>query len=204
MKTRLPIELDLQGREALVVGDGPEVWPKIDRLLEAGAAVTVIAEAAPSPEILQRASRITILARAATDTDLAGKAIVFAAPFATAEAEARARRWHAAAAREGRLFCAIDRPEASTFVNVAVVRASGLTMTFGTGGKSPGVARRIREDLASLFSDPRFARFLDHLSTLRAALPRGERAARMAQAVRGFAVEARLRFPDWFERGDAP
>jgi precorrin-2 dehydrogenase/sirohydrochlorin ferrochelatase len=204
MKTRLPIELDLQGREALVVGDGPEVWPKIDRLLEAGASVTVVAEGPPSPELSSRASRITLLTRTATDADLAGKAIVFAAPFTTAEAEARARGWHAAAAREGRLFCAIDRPEASTFINVAVVRASGLTMTFGTGGKSPGVARRIREDLEALFSDARFASFLDRLSVLRAALPRGERAARMARAVRGFAVEARLRFPAWFERGEDP
>jgi precorrin-2 dehydrogenase/sirohydrochlorin ferrochelatase len=205
MKTRFPVELDLQGREALVVGAGPEVWPKIDRLLEAGAAVTVIAEGDPDPEIFgARASRIRILARAATDADLEGKAIVFVAPFTTPEGEARARRWHAEAAREGRLFCAIDRPEASTFVNVAVVRASGLTMTFGTGGKSPGAARRIREDLESLFSDTRFARFLDRLAALRASLPRGQRAARMAEAVQGFAVEARLRFPAWFERDDEP
>jgi precorrin-2 dehydrogenase/sirohydrochlorin ferrochelatase len=200
----LPVELDLQGREALLVGDGPEVWPKIDRLLEAGATVTVIAEAAPGPELAARAGRIALVVREATDADLAGKAIVFAAPFTTPEGEARARRWHAAAAREGRLFCAIDRPEASTFVNVATVRVEGLTMTFGTGGRSPGVARRIREDLEALFSDPRFGRFLDRLSARRASLPRGPRAARMAEAVRGFAIEARLRFPEWFERGDEP
>jgi precorrin-2 dehydrogenase / sirohydrochlorin ferrochelatase len=36
---------------------------------------------------------------------------------------------------------------------------------------------------------------------MREKLPRGERAAKMAEAVKGFAVEARLRFPDWFENG---
>jgi precorrin-2 dehydrogenase/sirohydrochlorin ferrochelatase len=101
------------------------------------------------------------------------------------------------------LFCTLDRPEASTFTNVAVVRTPGVTMTFGSSGRSPGLVRRIREDLEALFSDARFGRFVDELAALRASLPRGERAARMADAVRGFAVEARLRYPEWFERGIA-
>jgi precorrin-2 dehydrogenase / sirohydrochlorin ferrochelatase len=198
----LPIELDVRGRDALVVGAGPEVLPKVHRLLEAGAVVTVLAEGEPGPDLAALAGRLTLLDREATDADLEGKAIVFVAPFTTPEREARARRWHADAARRGALFCAIDRPEACTFVNSAVARVPGLTMTFSTGGKSPGAARRIREDLEGLFSDPRFARFLDALAGLRAALPRGQRAARMAEAVRGFAIEARLVFPAWFERGD--
>jgi precorrin-2 dehydrogenase/sirohydrochlorin ferrochelatase len=199
-----PLEVDLQGRAALVVGAGPEVVPKVDRLLDAGAVVTVIAEGEPGPDLEARAGRVTLLARGATDADLEGKAIVFVAPWVSPEGEARARRWHAEAARAGRLFCAIDRPETCTFFNVAVVRAPGLTMTFGTGGRSPGTARRVREDLEALFSDPRFGVFVEKLAALRATLPRGRRAARMAEAVRGFAVEARLRFPTWFERGDEP
>jgi precorrin-2 dehydrogenase / sirohydrochlorin ferrochelatase len=197
-----PVDVDLRGREALVVGDGPEVWPKIDRLLEAEARVTVLAEGEPSPELRAREGRIALSAREAGDGDLEGKAIVFAAPFTTPEGEARARRWHARAVAAGTLFCAIDRPEAATFVNAAVVRAPGLTMTFRTVGASPGLARRIREDLSALFADPQFARFVERLASLRASLPRGERAARMAEAVRGFAVEARLRFPSWLERDD--
>jgi precorrin-2 dehydrogenase / sirohydrochlorin ferrochelatase len=199
-----PIEVDLQGRRALVVGTGPEIVPKVDRLLEAGAVVTVITEGPAGPELTERAARVTLLTRAATDADLEGQAIVFAAPFTTPEGEARARRWHAGASGAGRLFCAVDRPEVCTFVNSAVARAGGLTMTFSTGGRSPGLARRVREDLEALFGDPRFARFLSELATLREALPRGPRAARMAEAVRGFAVEASLRFPSWFERGDGP
>jgi precorrin-2 dehydrogenase/sirohydrochlorin ferrochelatase len=198
-----PVDLDLHGREALVVGDGPEVWPKIDRLLSAGARVTVLAEGEPSPELRAREGRIALSARAASDGDLDGKAVVFTAPFTTPEREARALRWHARAVAAGTLFCAVDRPEASTFVNPAVVATPGLTMTFRTGGKSPGLSRRVREDLSALFDDPRFVRFVDRLSTLRASLPRGERAARMAEAVRGFAVEARLRFPAWFEREES-
>jgi precorrin-2 dehydrogenase/sirohydrochlorin ferrochelatase len=202
----LPIEVDVQGRDALVVGTGAEVLSKVDRLVAAGARVTLIAEEDPGPELEARAAdgRVRLLRREATDADLDGVAIVFATPFTTPAAEARARRWHAEALRSGRLFCAIDRPEACTFVNSAVVSAPGLTMTFSTGGKSPGTARRVREDLEALFADPRFARFIDRLAALRATLPRGERAARMAEAVKGFAVEARLRFPTWLERGEDP
>jgi len=198
-----PVDIDLRGREALLVGDGPEVWPKVDRLLDAEARVTVLAEGEPSAELRAREGRIALSTRAATDADLDGKAIVLAAPYTTPEGEARARRWHARAVAAGTLFCAIDRPEASTFVNAAVVRTPGLTMTFRTGGASPGLSRRVREDLSALFADPRFSRFVERLSSLRASLPRGERAARMAEAVQGFAVEARLRFPAWFERDDA-
>jgi precorrin-2 dehydrogenase/sirohydrochlorin ferrochelatase len=77
-------------------------------------------------------------------------------------------------------------------------------MTFATGGTSPGVVRRIREDLEALFGDPRFGRFLGTLEGLRSRLPRGERAARMAEAVKGFALDAKLRFPAWVERGEDP
>ena len=202
----LPLEVDVQGRDALVVGTGAEVLSKVDRLVDAGACVTVIAEDEPGPELEARAAAgaVTLLRRRATDADLEGRAIVFVTPFTTPEGEARARRWHAEAAGAGRLFCAIDRPEACTFVNSAVVRAPGLTMTFNTGGQSPGTARRIREDLEALFADPRFELFMTKLAALRASLPRGERAARMAEVVKGFAVEARLRFPAWLERGEEP
>jgi precorrin-2 dehydrogenase/sirohydrochlorin ferrochelatase len=197
----LPIELDVAGREALVVGAGAEALSKVDRLIDAGARVTVIAERDPGPELEARAAdgRIALLAREATDADLAGKVIVFVAPPTTAGGEARSLRWHAAARAGGGLFCAIDRPEACTFVNAAIARAPGLTMTFSTGGASPGAARRVREDLGALFADPRWARFIEALAALRASLPRGQRAARMAEAVNGFAIEARLRFPAWFE-----
>lgn len=202
----LPIAVDVRGREALVVGTGAEVLSKIDRLIEAGARVTVITEGEPGAEIEARAASgsIALLRRAATDADLEGKAIVFAAPFTTPEGEARARRWHAQAIAAGTLFSAIDRPEACTFVSHAVARAPGLTIAIGTEGVSPGAARRIREDLEALFADPRFAKLLEALAKLRAGLPRGERAARMAKAIEGFAIEARLRFPAWLDRGEDP
>ncbi|MFO0759664.1 MAG: NAD(P)-dependent oxidoreductase [Byssovorax sp.] len=202
----LPIDLDVRGRRALFLGGSVELVSKIDRALDAGAIVTVICEPPPCAEIEARAARgaIALHRRALDQADLEGAAIVFASPFTTPEEEALAHRLAARARAEGLLFCAVDRPEACTFVNAAVVETSGLVMTFRTGGASPGTARRIREDIERLFADPRFARYLDTPAGLRAPLPRGARAARLAEAVKGFAIEARLHFPAWFEAGAEP
>lgn len=202
----LPIELDVRGREALVVGVSPEVVSKIDRLVDAGAHVTVVAAGDPGSEVEERAREgiVTLHRRAFVDADLAGKLIVFLAPFTTPEGEAEAVRLHALALREGRLLCTVDRPEACTFINAAIVEASGLTLTISTGGASPGLARRLREDLGATLADPRLAAFIERLRGLREALPRGERAARMAEAVKGFSLAGTLRFPPWFDHGDDP
>jgi len=197
-----PCEVDVQGLEALCIGATAEVVSKVDRLLDAGARVAVIAPGSVDPNLEARArsGAVTLLRREPRLEDLDDKAVVF---LATTE-DQRAKPFFERAKREGRLLCTIDRPELSTFVNPAVARASGLTMTFATGGSSPGVVRRIREDLEALFSDPRFSRFLGVLADLRAKLPRGERSARMADAVKGFGVDASLRFPAWLERGEDP
>jgi precorrin-2 dehydrogenase / sirohydrochlorin ferrochelatase len=202
----LPIELDVCGREALVIGVSPEVVSKIDRLVEAGARVTVIAEGDPGSEVEERAREgiVTLHRRAFVDADLAGKVIVFVAPFTTPAGEAEAVRLHAWAREDGRLLCTVDRPEACTFINAAIVEASGLTLTISTGGASPGLARRLREDLGAALADPRLAAFVERLRARREALPRGERAARMAEAVKDFSLSATLRFPGWFDHGEDP
>ena len=136
----LPIELEVRGREALVIGVSAEVVSKIDRLVEAGAHVTVIAEGDPGSEVEERAREgiVTLHRRAFTDADRAGKLIVFVAPFTTPAGEAEAQRLHAWAQQENRLLCTVDRPEACTFINAAIVEVSGLKLTISTGGASPG------------------------------------------------------------------
>ncbi len=196
----LTIELALEGRSALVIGGRGEAVGKIDRLLHAGARVTVISERSVDASIEEaaREGRVEILRRAPEERDAEGRAIVFLEPGD----DDLSRRLFERARASGALVCTLDRPEVSTFINPAVVHVSGLTLSLSTGGRSPALARRIREDLEALFGDARFDRFLSALSDLRAALPRGERGARVKEAVKGFAIEARLRFPAWFERGE--
>lgn len=198
----LPVELDVLGREALVIGASGEVVFKIGRLIDAGARVVVMTtgpiDAAVEAWIAE--GRVRLERREAQLEDVNDKVLVF---VATNDAD-RAPPFFDRALREGRLLCTVDRPEMSTFVNPAVVRASGLTMTFASGGTAPGAMRRIREDLEALFSDPRFGRFLDGLGQLRSRLPRGGRIEKMAEAVRGFGIEAKLQFPAWVEENRSP
>jgi precorrin-2 dehydrogenase/sirohydrochlorin ferrochelatase len=195
----LPIELDVAGREALVVGAGRETAAKIARLIEAGARVTVVASG-PVDGPLREDRRVVLHERALEDTDLETPCVVFVEPGD----DALSQRLHAWGVRTGRPVCTLDRPELSTFANPAVVEVSGLTIAFGAGGASPGTLRRIREDLGALFADERLGRWLDALRTLRERLPHGARGKTMAAAVRGFGIDARLRFPPWFERGEEP
>jgi precorrin-2 dehydrogenase / sirohydrochlorin ferrochelatase len=204
----LTVELDVRGRRALVIGAGPEASSKIDRLLHAGAQVTVITAGDVPANIDQAAQegRLELLRRPPSEDDADGAAVIFMEPPAlhSAHDDDLSRRLYDRALRAGTLVCTLDRPELSTFINPAVVRVSGLTMSISTAGASPAIARRIREDLEALFSDARFARFLDALASLRSSLPRGERGARIKEAVKGFTIEARLRFPSWLDRGDPP
>lgn len=197
-----PVELDVLGRDVLVVGADGEVVSKIGRLLEAGARVMVMTtgEVDAQVEAWVHEGRVCLERRAARVEDVDGKVLVFVATSHAEQADPFFRR----ALNEGRLVCTVDRPESSTFVNPAVVRASGLTMTFASGGTAPGAMRRIREDLEQLFSDARFARFLEALGQLRAKLPRGQRTEKMAAAVQGFRIDATLRFPSWVERDETP
>lgn len=200
-----PIELDVLDRDALVIGGGSEAASKIDRLLAAGAKVTVITRGSGAHPIVEERARegqITWLVRAPSLSDAEGKAIIFLEAEGDDADEALSRRLFEEASRVGLLVCTLDRPEVSTFANPSVARAPGLTMSFSSGGVSPSVVRRVREDLEALFSDPLFARFMDRLKALRSSLPRGERSRVMKEAVAGFALEARLHFPRWLTAKD--
>jgi precorrin-2 dehydrogenase/sirohydrochlorin ferrochelatase len=192
---RLPVDVDVRGRDALVVGASGEAVSKIERLVAAGAQVRVVApgEVDARVEGLAASGSITIARRAFEDEDLGEAWVVFVAP----EYDALGPSLHAWAVRERRLLSMLDRPKQSTFTNPAVVRAGALAIALSSGGVAPGAMRRLREDLEAIFADPRLPRFFESLRARRAELPPGERKARMHEAVRGFGLRGRLVFPAW-------
>jgi precorrin-2 dehydrogenase/sirohydrochlorin ferrochelatase len=192
-----PVALDLAGREVLVVGSDEDAVRRVEKLIAAGARVRVLVRG-EVPEALRRleaAGSLHLEARRAREEDLDGVALAY---VATSE-EDQAPALHARALHTGQLVCTIDRPELCTFINPAVVDLGALVLTVSTGGASPALARRIREDLEALFSEPRFLAWLETMRRERAEVPRGERAARGLEQVRGFAVQGRLVLPDSIE-----
>jgi precorrin-2 dehydrogenase/sirohydrochlorin ferrochelatase len=161
-----PINLDIQGRPVVVVGGGAVAARKCSALLETSAKITVIAPALVAQlRAMLDQGEITYLARQFARGDLAGAFLVFAATDndivnQTVAEEARDRAILADVA---------DAPETGAFTMPAVVRRGELLLTVSTGGASPALARRIREELKGRYG-MEYATALELLARLREKL----------------------------------
>jgi siroheme synthase-like protein len=195
----LAVELLVRDRLALVVGCGAEAESKIARLLDAGARVRVVSEgAAISEHVHALATRgsIELVDRALLPADLEDACVVFVAT----ELEALGAELAEAARGSGRLVSTLDRPEASTFVNPAVVRANGVAIAISTGGTIPSLAKRLRVEFERLLSDAELGRFVAEVRDRRGSKPRGERSAEGKRLLEGFGIDWKIEYPDWFRR----
>jgi siroheme synthase-like protein len=91
---------------------------------------------------------------------------------ATGEAAETARIF-AEAEREGVLLNAVDDPAHCHFAVPAVLRRGDLTVTVSTGGRAPGYARRLRDELSRTVG-PEYGTLVDLIGDVRAEL-RAER-----------------------------
>lgn len=158
-----PVFLNLAGRSCLVVGGGEVARRKVEALLRHGAAVRVVSpRVAPELEGLAAAGRIALERREFRPGDAAGAFLVFAA---TGDPGVN-RRIRAEAVRRGALVNAVDDAEHSDFIVPATVERGDLTIAIGTAGKSPALARRLRERLEREFG-PEYAAWLEILAEAR-------------------------------------
>jgi siroheme synthase-like protein len=139
--------LDLAGRDVLVVGAGSVALEKIEGLLEAGAHVTVVAPDVSEPvDELARARRVALIRGRYRPADLEGRFLVVAATSVTSVNE----RVYADAEARGMLCNVVDVPELCSFILPAVHRADPIAVAISTGGASPALAQRLRDDVARL------------------------------------------------------
>jgi len=161
-----PVQLDIRGRNCLVVGGGVVGTRKVETLLTCGAQVTVVSPAATEPlRGLAAEGAITLSLRDYATEDLSGKFLVIGAT----DDEALNRRISADA--EGRqILCNIaDRPEVCSFILPAILQRGDLTITVSTSGKSPAFAKKLRGSLAAQYG-PEYAAFLDLMGAIRQRL----------------------------------
>lgn len=168
---RYPVALTVAGRLCVVVGGGAVATRKVGSLLEAGARVRVVSPTLSAALVdWVAAGRLTAERRAYQPGDLRGAFLAVAATDdravnAAVAAEARAER---------ALVTVGDDPAASDVVGVAVIRRGGLTVTVATEGRSPAVARLVREVLEEMLT-PEYAALLELVAAERAT--GGRRAA---------------------------
>ncbi len=139
-----PVFFDLKHRSVLVIGGGRLALEKVNGLLAAEAQVTVVSSRLIEKlAVLRDAGRIEHLARDYRPDDMQGRALVMAAGE---DASANAAL-HADARALGVPLNAADDPANCDFILPAVVRKPPLTLAISTGGGSPAMARRVREEL---------------------------------------------------------
>lgn len=124
-----PILLEVSGRRAVVIGSVALAERKDVALREAGADVDVFANGAWRPG------------------DLDGAFLCVASSEDAGERDAIAT----AARTRGVLVNVMDDASNCDFAAPAVVRRGDLVLAVGTGGRSPAVSRKVREDLEARY-----------------------------------------------------
>ncbi len=168
---RLPLFLDLSDQPCLVIGGGAVAARKIQSLIDVGARVSVVAPllGASAAELAERHG-FEVALREFQETDVRGRLLVIAA---TGNADVNRRAF--AACRERRvLINTVDNPALCTAIFPSIVDRGPVTVAVSTGGASPTLARRIREQIETLLpaATGRLAEFLGgRRARVRAAVP---------------------------------
>ena len=163
IKTLFPMFLKLEGRQVLVVGAGRVGEPKIRGLLTTGAEILVVArEASPAVVEWARNGQVVLEERSFTPPDLDRALFVVAATSSRELNEFIFLESHAR-----RVLCnVVDVPEQCDFYYPAVVRRGHLQIAISTGGQSPVLARKIRQQLEQQYG-PGYADWVTELGETR-------------------------------------
>jgi siroheme synthase-like protein len=139
-----PIHLNLAGRRALVAGAGRVATRKIERLVETGVEVRVVAPEASAPvRRLAERGALTLALRGIEESDVVDCLLVIAA---TDDASVNGALAGWARAR-GSLVSRVDAPQDSDFTVPAFVRGEHVEATVSTYGDAPSASRRLKREL---------------------------------------------------------
>ena len=158
-----PICLDVKDKKCVIVGGGEVSARKIIFLLNCGANIVVV-----SPQINEEIAAfvqqksIEWIEREYQSNDLKGTFFVI---VATDDHELN-KQISQEARDIGMLVNVADSAEDSTFILPAILSRGSLSIAVSTEGKSPALAKRIRDDLSKIFGRE-YIRFVDLLGSLR-------------------------------------
>lgn len=176
-----PVALKLENQVCLVVGGGAVAERKVSSLLKSGAKVKLVSkEVTPRLRRLIAAGLVAYRQGEYACADLAG---VFLAIGATSCPETNRRL--AQDCRERNLLVnVVDSPELCNFYVPAVVTRDSFQIAVSTGGKSPLLARKIREELAKRYG-PEYGELAGLLGRIREKARREIKDLRARQALFG-------------------
>jgi len=158
-----PIFLDVEDRGVTIIGGGNVCARKAETMLRYGARVTVVAPKL-SVEIEQwaREGKIAIRRKPYDAGDLDGASIVIASTD-----DQRVNEQISADCRARKIpVNVVDVTPLCEFIVPAIVESGSVHIAISTGGKSPALARTLKEDLMRLIGTE-YAEVNDALGSLR-------------------------------------
>lgn len=158
-----PIYLDIENRDVVIIGGGNVCARKAETMMKYGARVTVV-----SPELTDeiegwaREGCLALRRKTYDATDLDGANIVIASTDDQTvneqiAADCRARRIP---------VNVVDVTPLCEFIVPAIIETGSIQIAVSTGGKSPALARTLKEDLQRTIG-PEYAEVNDALGSLR-------------------------------------
>jgi precorrin-2 dehydrogenase / sirohydrochlorin ferrochelatase len=161
-----PVNLDIRHQSCLVVGGGAVGTRKVRTLLDCGAAVIVVSPEVTDPlSVLAAENHILLKQRPYRASDLDGVFLVIGAT----DSKDINRAIHDDARKQGKLCNIADQPELCNFILPSVIDRGDLIIAISTSGKSPAVARRLRQQIEAQFG-PEYAEFLKLMGAVRKIL----------------------------------
>jgi len=143
----LPVNLLIEGKLAVVIGAGRVAARKATALLAAGARVRVVGkDFAPEFDALKGVEAIRAAYRR---QHIEGAWVVIAATDSPKTNSLVARD----ARRVGALVNVVDTPELCDFIFPAVVQKGEVAIAVSTGGASPTLAKRLKDQISSSLDD---------------------------------------------------
>jgi len=163
-----PIYLDIEGRNVTIIGGGNVCARKAETMMNYGARVTIV-----SPEFTEEIEQwgrdgvLQLRRKTYEDADLEGANIVIASTD-----DQSVNEQIAADCRRRRIpVNVVDVTPLCEFIVPAIIDKGSVTLAVSTGGKSPALARTLKEDLQRMIG-PEYAEVNDALGTLRESAKR--------------------------------
>jgi precorrin-2 dehydrogenase / sirohydrochlorin ferrochelatase len=162
LNSNYPIMLRLEGKKVVVIGGGRVAERKVTGLLGTGSLITVISpHATDKLKGLAGSGLIEWIERLFSKEDIEGAFLIFAATNDNVLNQSIKM-----AAGEQQLVTIADDPEGSDFHVPSHIQRGRLSIAVSTGGASPTLARKIREQLELQF-DEQFEEYLEFLFSAR-------------------------------------
>jgi precorrin-2 dehydrogenase / sirohydrochlorin ferrochelatase len=158
-----PIFLDVRDKKCAIIGGGEVAARKAERLLDCGAKVLVISpKLLPALVTLKEKGVIHHIVAEYTGDLIDGAALVIGAT----DDEKTNAQISLDARNKGIPVNIVDDPQKCDFILPSIVQSGDLAITIGTGGKSPALARYLREKLEAQYGKE-YEILLNILSALR-------------------------------------